>query len=96
MLRADRATAPLRSLASDAGISPNTAKAWLLILESSYILYRLQPYHRNFNKRLVKSHYLKGGLFENLIINEFIKRNFHRGENRLPYFWHDNHGKEID
>jgi predicted AAA+ superfamily ATPase len=42
-------------LASDAGISPNTAKAWLSILESSCILYRLQPYHRNFNKRLVKS-----------------------------------------
>ena len=43
------------SLASDAGISPNTAKAWLSILESSYILYRLQPYYRNFSKRLVKS-----------------------------------------
>ncbi len=109
------------SLASDAGISPNTAKAWLSILESSYILYRLQPYHRSFNKRLVKSpriyfydtgvacsllgireknqvgvHYLKGGLFENLIINEFIKRSFHRGENHQPYFWQDNHGKEID
>jgi hypothetical protein len=109
------------SLANDAGISPNTAKAWLSILESSYILYRLQPYYRNFSKRLVKSpklyfydtgvacsllgihdqnqvslHYLKGALFENLIINEFIKRNFHRGENRYPYFWQDNHGKEID
>jgi predicted AAA+ superfamily ATPase len=108
-------------LASDAGISPNTAKSWLSILESSYILYRLQPYHRNFNKRLVKSpklyfydtgvacsllgireenqvhlHYMKGALFENLIINEFIKRNFNRGENRQPYFWQDNHGKEID
>jgi len=43
------------SLASDAGISPNTAKAWISILESSYILYRLQPFHRNFTKRLVKS-----------------------------------------
>ncbi|HEX7434838.1 MAG TPA: ATP-binding protein [Anaerolineaceae bacterium] len=109
------------SLASDAGISPNTAKSWLSILESSYILYRLQPYHHNFNKRLVKSpklyfydtgvacsllgiheedqvhlHYLRGALFENLIINEFIKRNFNRGENRQPYFWQDNHGKEID
>jgi len=109
------------SLASDAGISPNTAKSWLSVLESSYILYRLQPYHRNFNKRLVKSsklffydtgvacsllgireedqvhlHYMKGSLFENLIINEFIKRNFNRGENRQPYFWQDNHGKEID
>lgn len=47
-------------------------------------------------KNQVNSHYLKGGLFENLIINEFIKRNFHRVENRLPYFWQDNHGKEID
>ena len=109
------------SLANDAGISPNTAKAWLSILESSYIIYRLQPDHRNFNKRLVKSpklyfydtglacsllgihdeaqvrmHYLKGSLFENLIINEFIKRNFNRGENSQPYFWRDNHGKEID
>jgi len=35
-------------------------------------------------------------LFENLIINEFIKtRNFNRGENRQPYFWQDNHSKEI-
>lgn len=109
------------SLASDAGISPNTAKAWLSILESSYILYRLQPYYRNFSKRLVKSpklyfhdtgvacsllgirdenqvnlHYMKGVLFENLVIGEFIKRAFHRGENRQPYFWQDNHGKEID
>ena len=42
-------------LASDAGISPNTAKAWLSILESSYIVYQLSPYHRNFNKRIVKS-----------------------------------------
>lgn len=108
-------------LANDAGISPNTARSWLSILESSYILYRLQPYHRNFNKRLIKSaklyfydtgvacsllgireqeqvnlHYLKGALFENLIINEFIKRAFNQGENHLPYFWQDNHGKEID
>jgi hypothetical protein len=42
-------------LANDAGISPNTAKSWISILESSYILYRLQPFLRNFNKRLVKS-----------------------------------------
>jgi predicted AAA+ superfamily ATPase len=111
----------LAGLASDAGISPNTARAWLSVLESSYILYRLQPYHRNFNKRLVKSpklyfydtgvacsllgirdesqvglHYMKGALFENLVINEFIKRSCHRGEDRQSYFWQDNHGKEID
>jgi uncharacterized protein len=109
------------SLANDAGISPNTAKAWISILETSYIVYRLQPYHRNFNKRLVKSpklffydtglacsllgirnvsqvntHYMKGALFENLVINEFVKRDFHNGVRRYPYFWQDSHGKEID
>ena len=45
----------ITSLASDAGISVNTAKSWISILEASYILYRLQPYHQNFSKRLVKS-----------------------------------------
>ncbi len=44
----------------------------------------------------VTLHYMKGALFENLIINEFIKHSFHSGGNRQPYFWQDNHGKEID
>ncbi len=112
----------LTSLASDAGLSPNTAKAWLSVLESSFIVYRLLPCHRNFNKRLVKSpklyfydtglacallgvrsaeqvntHYMKGALFENLILNELVKRQFNRGEQRaLPCFWQDNRGREID
>ncbi len=45
----------LSSLANDTGISVNTVKAWLSLLESSYIIYLLQPYHRNFNKRIIKS-----------------------------------------
>ena len=43
------------SLANDCGITHNTAKAWLSVLEASYILYLLQPHHRNFSKRLTKS-----------------------------------------
>jgi predicted AAA+ superfamily ATPase len=43
------------ALANECDISHNTAKAWLSILESSYIVFLLQPYHQNFNKRLVKS-----------------------------------------
>ena len=39
---------------------------------------------------------MKGSLFENLILNEFIKHSYNRGENRQPYYWQDNHGKEID
>jgi len=45
----------LTSLSNDAGIAVNTAKSWLSLLESSFIVYQLQPYHKNFNKRLIKS-----------------------------------------
>lgn len=45
----------LSSLAGDCGITHNTAKAWISVLEASYIVYLLQPHHKNFNKRLVKS-----------------------------------------
>jgi predicted AAA+ superfamily ATPase len=45
----------ISSLANDAGVSVNTAKSWLSILEASFILFRLQPYYRNVNKRLIKS-----------------------------------------
>ena len=45
----------LSSIANDCGITHNTAKAWLSVLEASYILFFLQPHHRNFNKRLTKS-----------------------------------------
>lgn len=45
----------LSSLANDTGISVNTAKSWLSLLESSFILYQLEPWYKNFNKRLIKS-----------------------------------------
>jgi predicted AAA+ superfamily ATPase len=45
----------VNALANECDISHNTAKAWLSILESSYIIFLLQPYHQNFNKRFVKS-----------------------------------------
>ncbi len=45
----------LSSLAADCGITHNTAKAWISVLEASYVLFLLRPHHANFNKRLVKS-----------------------------------------
>ncbi len=45
----------LSSLANNCGITSPTAKAWLSILETSFIAFLLPPYYRNFNKRLVKS-----------------------------------------
>jgi predicted AAA+ superfamily ATPase len=45
----------LASLGADCGISAVTAKHWLSVLESSYVVMLLKPHHRNFGKRLVKS-----------------------------------------
>lgn len=45
----------LSSLAGDCGIAHTTARRWLSILESSFLIMLLRPHHNNFNKRLVKS-----------------------------------------
>jgi len=43
------------SLANAVGVSSNTIKHWLSILEASFIVYKLTPYFENFGKRVVKS-----------------------------------------
>ncbi len=48
-------TLSLHSLASDTGVSPNTVKSWLAVLEASGVIYLLQPYYENLGKRLVKT-----------------------------------------
>lgn len=45
----------LSTLANDCDITHNTAKEWISVLEASYIIFFLEPYYNNFNKRLVKS-----------------------------------------
>jgi uncharacterized protein len=45
----------LNSLASDAGIAHSTATAWMSLLETSYVVFRLPPHFENIGKRLVKS-----------------------------------------
>jgi predicted AAA+ superfamily ATPase len=42
-------------LARDVGISPNTAKKWISVLQASGQIILLEPYYRNLGKRLVKS-----------------------------------------
>lgn len=37
------------------GVSYKTVSKWLSVLETSFIIYTLRPYHQNFNKRIVKS-----------------------------------------
>lgn len=111
----------LNALANECGISQPTAKSWVSVLESSYIVYQLQPYFSNFNKRITKSSKLyfydtgllcfllkitdaesvklsslKGSLFENYVISEFIKKNYHNNLLRDVWFWRDAVGHEVD
>ncbi len=43
------------SLANDCGITVVTARQWLSLLEASFVLYLLKPYHSHVNKRVIKS-----------------------------------------
>jgi len=55
----------LSSLGSDAGISHNTVRAWLSILETSYIIQQLPAWHTNIRKQVIKApklHFLDTGL----------------------------------
>jgi predicted AAA+ superfamily ATPase len=44
----------MNNLAIEAGVDSKTIASWLGILEMSYIIFKLYPHHKNFNKRVVK------------------------------------------
>lgn len=44
----------------------------------------------------VSTHFLRGGLFENLVINEFIKEAYNKGAESNLTFWRDSTGNEVD
>jgi uncharacterized protein len=44
----------LSSLATDVGVDVKTIGSWIGVLETSFVVFRLNPYHKNFNKRIVK------------------------------------------
>ncbi len=74
------------SLANECGISNKTIEEWLSVLEASFIIFRLRPYHNNWNKRIVKSpklYFLDTGLVSYLLRIESaqqIKNHPLRGE----------------
>lgn len=43
------------TLAEASDVSRDTVKSWLSVLETSYVLYQVSPYFKNFKKRIVKS-----------------------------------------
>ncbi len=71
----------LSALANDCGISHTTAREWLTVLEASYLVFLLSPYHRNFGKRLVKTpklYFLDTGLAAALLgIKDAAALNLH-------------------
>lgn len=108
-------------LANDCGISQNTVKSWLSLLQASYIIFFVQPHFENFRKRLTKSpklyfhdvglaaylldinkaehikqHPLRGALFENLIVSEFLKNRYNHVKKSNLYFFRDHVGNEVD
>jgi predicted AAA+ superfamily ATPase len=43
------------TISDECGVSHNTIGEWISILEASFLIYKLKPYHKNYNKRLVKN-----------------------------------------
>lgn len=111
----------IQNIADDCGIGTTTAKSWLSIPETYFIIHFLQLDYRNFSKRIIKSpklyfydtglacslleiqnteqidsHYLRGNLFENMVINRFRMSAFNKGEEPATTFWRDKTGVEID
>lgn len=111
----------LSTIAADCGISQPTARAWLTVLEASYIVFTLNPYYENFNKRIVKTpklffydtgllchllnikniavlneSYMKGNIFENMIIAEYYKQNEHQYNLKEFWYWQDSNQNEVD
>ena len=73
----------LSGLASDCGVSHTTAKRWLSVLESSFIITLLRPHHQNFGKRLIKSpklYFLDTGLLCYLLQVRSPQELIHRAE----------------
>jgi len=108
-------------LGADAGISANTARAWLSVLETGFLVFRLRPFHTNLRSRAVKtpklyfndtglacallgitehsqlrSHPLRGALFENWVVSEVQKARLNRGLQGAGFFIRDARGFEID
>ena len=109
------------AISDECGISQKTVKEWISVLETSFLIFKLPPFYKNYKKRLIKNpkiyfydtglvcfllgiksienlktHYLRGSIFENFVISDLIKNNFNQGNTRDFYYFRDNHGLEID
>ena len=110
-----------QSMSNELGVSIPTIQEWMNVLEASYIAFRLQPFYRNINKRLIKTpkiyfydvglvcfllgiktaqqvetHPLRGQIFENMVVCEFLKQQYNQGQDNNLYFYRDKGQHEVD
>jgi len=48
------------------------------------------------NSMQLSTHYLRGELFENMVIAEYLKKEFAKGKEPQIYFWRDSNQNEVD
>ena len=66
----------ISDLSNSCGISSSTVERWLSVLQASYIIFLLQPYHNNFSKRVIqkpKIYFYDTGIVCSLLGIESIK-----------------------
>lgn len=111
----------MSELSNEVGMSVNTIKSWISVLEASYIITFLPPYFENSRKRLTKTpkiyfcdtglaayllsidneqqlmhDKMRGHLFENMVVMEFVKHAYNEGRSGNLSFYRDSNGNEID
>lgn len=60
----------MSNLAIEVGVDSKTIQSWIGVLETSFVAFRLMPFHKNFNKRIVKMpklYFYDTGLAANLL-----------------------------
>jgi len=111
----------LSALGGDAGVSHNTARAWLSVLDASFLITSIPAWHRNVRKQIIKapklhfldtgiacsllgirhpdqlrSHPLRGPLFESWVAAEILKALLHSGRHPDLKHYRESRGAEID
>lgn len=100
-----------QSIAEDAGISPNTVKKYIQILEALYIVFRVTPFSKNIARSLLKEpkiYFFDNGLvnsdmgvkLENFVAVCLLKYVYaetdYKGESCTLHYLRTKDGKEVD
>lgn len=100
-----------QSIAEDVGVSPNTVKKYIQILESLFIVFRVVPHAKNIARSILKTPKIyffdtgmvdgdEGARFENMVAVSLLKHVYHRvdvwGEPTSLNYIRTKEGAEVD